>query len=196
MRFPSFLVVGKTVSSMSQNSQNLVWIDLEMTGLDPFKDRIIEIATVVTDKDLHVLAEGPVLAIRQPETVLTAMDDWNSKHHSESGLMARVRESSVSEAEAEAATMDFLALWVPKGASPMCGNSVCQDRRFMAAGMPLLESYFHYRNLDVSTLKELAARWAPAVQAGFKKCNKHLALDDIHESIAELRYYRETILSI
>jgi oligoribonuclease len=181
---------------MSQNSQNLIWIDLEMTGLDPFNDRIIEIATVVTDKDLNVLAEGPVLAVRQSETVLTAMDEWNRKHHAESGLMARVRESSVSEAEAEAATLDFLALWVPKGASPMCGNSVCQDRRFMASGMPILENYFHYRNLDVSTLKELAARWAPAIQSAFKKSNKHLALDDIHESIAELRYYRETMLSI
>ena len=181
---------------MSQNSQNLIWVDLEMTGLNPFEDRIIEIATVVTDKDLNVLAEGPVLAVRQSETVLTAMDEWNRKHHAESGLMARVRESSVSEAEAEAATLDFLALWVPKGASPMCGNSVCQDRRFMASGMPILENYFHYRNLDVSTLKELAARWAPAIQSAFKKSNKHLALDDIHESIAELRYYRETILSI
>lgn len=167
-----------------------------MTGLDPFNDRIIEIATVVTDKDLNVLAEGPVLAVRQSETVLSAMDEWNRKHHAESGLMARVRESSVSEAEAEAATLDFLALWVPKGASPMCGNSVCQDRRFMASGMPILENYFHYRNLDVSTLKELAARWAPAIQSAFKKSNKHLALDDIHESIAELRYYRETMLSI
>ena len=167
-----------------------------MTGLDPFKDRIIEIATVVTDKDLNVLAEGPVLAVRQSETVLTAMDEWNRKHHAESGLMARVRESSVSEAEAEAATLEFLALWVPKGASPMCGNSVCQDRRFLASGMPILENYFHYRNLDVSTLKELAARWAPAIQSAFKKSNKHLALDDIHESIGELRYYRETILSI
>ena len=167
-----------------------------MTGLDSFKDRIIEIATVVTDKDLNVLAEGPVLAVRQSETVLSAMDEWNRKHHADSGLMARVRESSVSEAEAEAATLDFLALWVPKGASPMCGNSVCQDRRFMASGMPILENYFHYRNLDVSTLKELAARWAPAIQSGFKKSNKHLALEDIHESIAELRYYRETILSI
>ena len=167
-----------------------------MTGLDPFKHRIIEIATVVTDKDLSVLAEGPVLAVRQSETVLSAMDEWNCKHHVESGLMARVRESSVSEAEAEAATLDFLALWVPKGASPMCGNSVCQDRRFLASGMPILENYFHYRNLDVSTLKELAARWAPAIQSAFKKSNKHLALDDIHESIAELRYYRETMLSI
>lgn len=196
VRIPLFLVLSKAVSSMSQNSQNLIWVDLEMTGLNPFEDRIIEIATVVTDKDLNVLAEGPVLAVRQSETVLSAMDEWNRKHHAESGLMARVRESSVSEAEAEAATLDFLALWVPKGASPMCGNSVCQDRRFMASGMPILENYFHYRNLDVSTLKELAARWAPAIQSGFKKSNKHLALDDIHESIAELRYYRETILSI
>ena len=196
VRIPLFLMLSKAGSSMSQNSQNLIWVDLEMTGLNPFEDRIIEIATVVTDKDLNVLAEGPVLAVRQSETVLTAMDEWNRKHHAESGLMARVRESSVSEAEAEAATLDFLALWVPKGASPMCGNSVCQDRRFMASGMPILENYFHYRNLDVSTLKELAARWAPAIQSGFKKSNKHLALDDIHESIAELRYYRETILSI
>ena len=196
VRIPLFLGLSKAVSSMSQNSQNLIWVDLEMTGLNPCEDRIIEIATVVTDKDLNVLAEGPVLAVRQSDTVLVAMDDWNRKHHSESGLMARVRESSVSEAEAEAATLDFLALWVPKGASPMCGNSVCQDRRFLASGMPILENYFHYRNLDVSTLKELAARWAPAIQSGFKKSNKHLALDDIHESIAELRYYRETILSI
>jgi oligoribonuclease len=178
---------------MALDAQHLVWIDLEMTGLDPLKDRIIEIATVVTDKHLNVLAEGPVLAIRQHESVLADMDDWNRQHHSESGLIARVRESSMSEAEAEATTLDFLALWVPKGASPMCGNSVCQDRRFMAAGMPRLESFFHYRNLDVSTVKELAARWAPAVQEGFKKSNKHLALEDIHESIAELRYYRETI---
>jgi len=181
---------------MSQNSQNLVWIDLEMTGLDPFRDKIIEIATVVTDKDLNVLAEGPVLAVSQTEVTLMAMDEWNQKHHSESGLITRVRESSLTEADAERLTMDFLSSWVPPGVSPMCGNSICQDRRFMAAGMPKLEQFFHYRNLDVSTLKELVARWAPKLADGFKKVSKHQALDDIHESIDELKYYRETALKI
>lgn len=181
---------------MSNKSQNLAWIDLEMTGLDPARDRIIEIATVVTDKDLTVLAEGPSLAVWQSEDALAGMDDWNRKHHGESGLISRVRESSMSEADAERLTLEFLRRWVDAGSSPMCGNSVCQDRRFMAAGMPALEAYFHYRNLDVSTLKELAARWAPKLQEGFKKTNRHRALDDIHESIAELRYYREHILKI
>jgi oligoribonuclease len=181
---------------MAQESQNLIWIDLEMTGLDPQNDSIIEIATVVTDKDLHVLAEGPVLAIHQSETVLARMDDWNRKHHGESGLVDRVRESRLDEAEAERITVEFLQAFVPAGASPMCGNSICQDRRFLARGMPRLEAYFHYRNLDVSTLKELAGRWAPQVKEGFKKKNSHRALDDILESIAELRYYRQHMLKI
>jgi oligoribonuclease len=181
---------------MAQDSQNLIWIDLEMTGLDPQNDSIIEIATVVTDKDLHVLAEGPVLAIHQSEAVLERMDDWNRKHHGESGLIARVRESCMNEAEAERMTVEFLQPFVPAGASPMCGNSICQDRRFLARSMPRLEAFFHYRNLDVSTLKELAGRWAPAVKDGFKKKNSHRALDDILESIAELRYYRQHILRI
>lgn len=181
---------------MAQDSQNLIWIDLEMTGLDPQNDGIIEIATVVTDKDLHVLAEGPVLAVSQSETVLARMDDWNRKHHGESGLIARVRENGVSEAEAERVTVEFLDAWVPAGSSPMCGNSICQDRRFLARSMPRLEAFFHYRNLDVSTLKELAARWAPAVKDGFRKKNSHRALDDILESVAELRYYRQHMLKI
>lgn len=181
---------------MAQDSQNLIWIDLEMTGLDPLNDCIIEIATVVTDKDLRILAEGPVLAIHRDEAVLARMDDWNRKHHGESGLTARVRESTLSEADAERITLEFLRAWVPAGASPMCGNSICQDRRFLARGMPALEAFFHYRNLDVSTLKELAARWAPAVKDGFKKKNSHRALDDILESIAELRYYRQHLLKV
>lgn len=167
-----------------------------MTGLDPARDSIIEVATVITDKDLQVLAEGPVLAIAQNEAALAAMDEWNQKHHGTSGLITRVRESSVSPAEAERLTLDFLRDWVPAGVSPMCGNSVCQDRRFLAVGMPALEAYFHYRNLDVSTLKELAARWAPAIKDGFQKANPHQALADIHESIGELRYYRRHILKI
>jgi oligoribonuclease len=181
---------------MAQNSQNLIWIDLEMTGLDPLNDSIIEIATVVTDKDLHVLAEGPVLAVFQTEAVLGRMDDWNQKHHGESGLIERVRASRVDEGEAERITLEFLEAWVPAGASPMCGNSICQDRRFLARGMPRLEAFFHYRNLDVSTLKELAGRWAPAVKDGFRKKNSHRALDDILESIAELRYYRQHLLKV
>lgn len=181
---------------MSQNPQNLVWIDLEMTGLDPSKDKIIEIATVVTDKDLNVLAEGPVLAVFQAESTLMAMDEWNQKHHGQSGLITRVRESSLREVDAEQLTLDFLTQWVPAGASPMCGNSICQDRRFIASGMPRLEAFFHYRNLDVSTLKELVARWAPQLAEGVKKVSKHQALVDIHESIGELKYYRATVLNI
>ncbi len=176
---------------MAQDPQNLIWIDLEMTGLDPQSDCIIEIATVVTDKNLNVLAEGPVLAIHQPEEALARMDDWNQKQHGGSGLIQRVRDSAVDEAEAERLTLAFLAAWVPSRSSPMCGNSICQDRRFLSRSMPKLEAFFHYRNLDVSTLKELAARWAPGLKDGFKKKNSHLALDDILESIAELRYYRE-----
>ena len=176
---------------MAQDPQNLIWIDLEMTGLDPRNDAIIEIATVITDKNLHVLAEGPVLAVFQPEAALARMDDWNQRQHGGSGLIQRVRESTMDEALAERQTLQFLEAWVPSRTSPMCGNSICQDRRFLARCMPKLEAFFHYRNLDVSTVKELAARWAPGLKDGFKKNNSHLALDDILESIAELRFYRE-----
>lgn len=181
---------------MSQDKNNLIWIDLEMTGLDTFNDVIIEIATVVTDKDLNKLAEGPVIAIHQPDSVLNAMDEWNTSHHGSSGLIKRVQESTFTAEEAEVATIKFLEKFVPKGASPMCGNSICQDRRFMAREMPVLEDFFHYRNLDVSTLKELASRWKPEVLEGFTKKGVHLAMDDILESIEELQYYRKAILSI
>jgi oligoribonuclease len=176
---------------MALDPQNLIWIDLEMTGLDPQQDVIIEIATVVTDKNLKRLAEGPVLAIHQSEGALVAMDAWNQKQHGSSGLIQRVRESSLTEAEAERQTLAFLSAWTPPKSSPMCGNSICQDRRFLYRCMPKLEAFFHYRNLDVSTLKELATRWAPAIKEGFQKKNSHLALDDILESIAELQYYRD-----
>ncbi|HHW1951098.1 TPA: oligoribonuclease [Pseudomonas aeruginosa] len=179
-----------------QNPQNLIWIDLEMTGLDPDRDVIIEMATIVTDSDLNTLAEGPVIAIHQPEEILAGMDEWNTRQHSQSGLTQRVRESTVSMAEAEAQTLAFLEQWVPKRSSPICGNSICQDRRFLYRHMPRLEGYFHYRNLDVSTLKELAARWAPQVRESFKKGNTHLALDDIRESIAELRHYRDHFIKL
>lgn len=178
-----------------QNPQNLIWIDLEMTGLDP-TDVIIEMATIVTDSDLNTLAEGPVIAIHQPEEILAGMDEWNTRQHGQSGLTQRVRESTVSMAEAEAQTLAFLEQWVPKRSSPICGNSICQDRRFLYRHMPRLEGYFHYRNLDVSTLKELAARWAPQVRESFKKGNTHLALDDIRESIAELRHYRDHFIKL
>lgn len=181
---------------MPQDPQNLVWIDLEMTGLDPLNDQIIEIATIVTDKELNVLAEGPVIAVHQPEAVLAAMDDWNKSHHGASGLLARVQASMFDLAQAEAQTLAFLQGWVPARSSPMCGNSICQDRRFLARLMPTLEAYFHYRNLDVSTLKELARRWAPEVVAGLNKKGVHLALDDIRESIAELRHYRKALLKV
>jgi len=181
---------------MKQNKNNLIWIDLEMTGLDTFKDVIIEIATVVTDKDLTILAQGPVIAIHQPDSVLDAMDEWNQTHHGNSGLIKRVKQSQYSMAQAEAETIAFLEQYVPKGASPICGNSICQDRRFLAREMPELEAFFHYRNLDVSTLKELAARWKPEILEGFSKKEAHLALDDILESIDELKYYRKTILTI
>jgi oligoribonuclease len=179
---------------MTVSEQNLIWIDLEMTGLDPGNDRIIEIATVVTDAQLNEVAEGPVLAIHQPDAVLDAMDDWNTQQHGGSGLTERVRKSQVDAATAERATLEFLSAWVPPGKSPMCGNSICQDRRFLFRLMPELERFFHYRNLDVSTLKELARRWSPAVYEGFKKDSSHLALDDIRDSIAELRHYRDTFL--
>ncbi|WP_367027470.1 oligoribonuclease [Methylococcus sp. ANG] len=181
---------------MAQDAQNLIWIDLEMTGLDTQNDAIIEIATIITDSQLNVLAEGPVLAIHQPESVLDRMDDWNRKQHGESGLIERVRRSTVDEAEAERLTLGFVGEWVPPNESPICGNSICQDRRFLARCMPRLEAYFHYRNLDVSTLKILAERWAPALKEGLQKQSTHLALDDIRESIAELRYYRDTVLKI
>jgi oligoribonuclease len=181
---------------MAQDAQNLIWIDLEMTGLDPQNDAIIEIATIITDSQLNVLAEGPVLAIHQPESVLDRMDDWNRKQHGESGLIERVRRSTVDEAEAERLTLGFVGEWVPPKESPICGNSICQDRRFLARCMPRLEAYFHYRNLDVSTLKILAERWAPALKEGLQKESAHRALDDIRESIAELRYYRDTMLKV
>jgi oligoribonuclease len=177
------------------SSENLVWIDLEMTGLLPDSDSIIEIATVVTDKELVVIADGPVFAVHQSDEVLARMDDWNQKQHGSSGLAARVRASTTSEAEAEARTLEFLAPWVKAGASPMCGNSICQDRRFLARYMPKLERFFHYRNLDVSTLKELARRWAPGVTESFVKQGTHLAHADIHESIRELRHYRARLFA-
>jgi oligoribonuclease len=174
---------------MSQDPLNLIWIDLEMTGLDTNKDYIIEIATIVTDSALNILAEGPAIAIHQDDAVLNAMDDWNRNQHGKSGLLARVRASRYTEAQAQRLTLEFLANHVPVGASPMCGNSICQDRRFLARCMPELERYFHYRNLDVSTVKELARRWFPAVHNGFTKESNHLALEDIRDSINELRYY-------
>lgn len=177
-----------------RDSLRLIWIDLEMTGLKTDTDHIIEIATVVTDRDLNTLAEGPVLAIHQSDAVLDAMDDWNRRQHGSSGLAARVRASTITAAQAERATVDFLARWIEPGLSPMCGNSICQDRRFLAREMPELERYFHYRNLDVSTLKELARRWAPVAFTGFQKSSTHLALDDIRDSIRELAHYRTTFL--
>ncbi|UCE89723.1 MAG: oligoribonuclease, partial [Pseudomonadota bacterium] len=175
---------------------NLIWIDLEMTGLDTTRDHIIEIATVVTDSVLNVVEEGPVIAIHQPGEVLAAMDAWNTRQHGSSGLTQRVRESTATAADAEQATLAFLGQHVPAKASPMCGNSICQDRRFLARLMPTLEDYFHYRNLDVSTLKELARRWAPEVFKGLTKKSSHLALDDIRDSIDELRLYRERLLNL
>jgi len=173
---------------------NLVWIDLEMTGLDPLRDHIIEIATIVTDSHLNLIAEGPVIAVHQSDAVLDKMDEWNRTTHGASGLVERVRKSRVDAAYAEARTIEFLALHALRGASPMCGNSICQDRRFLAREMPLLERFFHYRNLDVSTLKELARRWAPAVLAGVQKASTHSALDDVRESIEELRHYRRVFV--
>jgi oligoribonuclease len=181
---------------MAYSSDNLIWIDLEMTGLDPEKERIIEIATIVTDPQLNILAEGPVFAIHQSDELLNAMDGWNTKQHNSSGLVTRVKASTVTEADAEAKTLEFLKQYVPAGKSPMCGNSVHQDRRFLLRYMPKLESFFHYRLVDVSTLKELAIRWAPQVSSGLAKESKHLALDDIRESIEELKYYRENLFKV
>ncbi len=179
-----------------RNEMNLIWVDLEMTGLDPETDRIIEVAVVVTDANLNVLAEGPVYAIHQSDTVLNGMDAWNKGTHGKSGLIERVKASNITEAMAEDALIDFLIDYVPKGKSPMCGNTICQDRRFMAKTMPKLEAFFHYRNLDVSTLKELARRWKPELIDGFKKLQKHTALADIMESIDELKYYREHFIKL
>ncbi|MBS0462158.1 MAG: oligoribonuclease [Proteobacteria bacterium] len=173
------------------SKDHLIWIDLEMTGLDPDTDTIIEIATLVTDKDLNLLAEGPELAVHVPLERLQAMDDWNRNQHGKSGLWQRVLDSSTSLAQAEGATLEFLAQWVPADTSPICGNSICQDRRFLYRYMPRLERYFHYRNLDVSVLKELARRWAPDVSMGFEKDSAHTALSDIRDSVSELRYYRQ-----
>ncbi len=175
---------------MAANANNLIWIDLEMTGLDPEKERIIEIATIVTDSDLRIIAEGPVFAIHQSSELLNNMDSWNTRQHNGSGLVSRVKESVVTEKEAEAETLKFLRQYVPEGKSPMCGNSIHQDRRFLRRYMPQLEKFFHYRLLDVSTIKELALRWSPRVYSGLQKESKHLALDDIRESIEELKYYR------
>ncbi len=176
------------------DENNLIWIDLEMTGLDTQNDQIIEIATVVTESNLAILAQGPVIAIHQPDEIMAAMDAWNTGHHGESGLTSRVKQSTSSTQDAEQETLAFLRQYVVPGKSPMCGNSICQDRRFMARLMPELEAYFHYRNLDVSTLKELARLWRPDLVSGFVKRGAHLALDDILESIDELKYYRECLI--
>jgi oligoribonuclease len=181
---------------MPQDQNNLVWLDMEMTGLDPDRDRIIELAMVITDSQLNTVAEAPVLVVHQPDNALDAMDDWNKSTHARSGLIAKVKASTLAEADAEQRCLDFLAEHVPSRTSPMCGNSICQDRRFMARHMPRLEAYFHYRNLDVSTLKELAKRWKPELAKGMTKHGKHEALADIHESIEELKYYREHFLKV
>lgn len=181
---------------MTKNDDNLIWVDLEMTGLDPETDVVIEIATIVTDKDLNILAEGPVIAIHQPDEVLDNMNEWCVVQHGKSGLTERVRQSNINEDEASELTLSFLKKWVDEGKSPMCGNSICQDRRFMVKHMPKLETYFHYRHIDVSTLKELARRWKPSILNGLTKAATHLALDDIRESIEECRYYREHFIDL
>jgi Oligoribonuclease (3''->5'' exoribonuclease) len=190
--------IGKqfTGNIMAQDKNHLVWVDMEMTGLDPERDHIIEVALVVTDSALEVLAEGPVLAIHQPDLILDGMDEWNRNTHGRSGLIERIRATTLTETGAEDQLLAFMEAWVPAGESPMCGNSICQDRRFMARHMPRLERYFHYRNLDVSTLKELCKRWKPAVHSAFKKSGKHQALADIMESIDELRHYRDQFLRL
>ena len=181
---------------MPQDQNNLAWLDMEMTGLDPDRDRIIELAIVVTDAQLNTVAESPVLVVHQPDSVLEAMDDWNRSTHARSGLIAKVKASTLAEVDAEQQYLDFLALHLPSKTSPMCGNSICQDRRFLARHMPRLESYFHYRNLDVSTLKELVKRWKQELAKGLTKHGKHEALADIYESIEELKYYREHFLKL
>ena len=181
---------------MAQDQNNLVWLDMEMTGLDPDSDRIIELAMVITDARLETVAESPVLVLHQPATVLDAMDEWNRTTHGRSGLIDKVKASLLGEADAEAQMLEFLRQYVPAHTSPMCGNSICQDRRFLARYMPTLEAYFHYRNLDVSTLKELARRWKPDLAKGVVKNGKHQALADIYESIAELKYYRDNFLRL
>jgi oligoribonuclease len=185
-----------TDTVLAPSEHNLIWIDLEMTGLLPDSDRIIEIAVVVTDPHITVRVEGPVLAVHQSDAVLDGMDNWNKGTHGKSGLTERVRASTINEAAAQAQVIEFLKQYVPKGKSPMCGNSICQDRRFLAKTMPTLEDFFHYRNLDVSTLKELARRWKPTVMASFKKAQAHNALADIHESIDELLHYRQHFLAL
>lgn len=181
---------------MTISENNLIWIDLEMTGLIPDRDTIIEIATVVTDAELNILAKGPIMAIHHSDAVLNGMDEWNTNQHGNSGLVERIKQSTITMAVAEQATIDFLAQWVPAGKSPICGNSIGQDRRFLARYMPALEAYFHYRNLDVSTLKILANLWKPELTKGFSKEGSHLAMDDILDSIAELSYYREHLIAV
>jgi oligoribonuclease len=191
MSQPSILPASPPAKPAKPNEFNLIWLDMEMTGLDPDNDKIIEVAVLVTDMELNILAEGPVFAIHQSDEVLDKMDNWNKGTHGKSGLIDRVKASTFSESDAEIALIDFLKQYVPAGKSPMCGNSICQDRRFMARGMPKLEAFFHYRNLDVSTLKELCRRWKPDLIKGFKKHQMHTAMADIIESVEELRYYRE-----
>ena len=181
---------------MPQVETHLVWLDMEMTGLDPDNDKVLEIALIVTDKDLNLVEEGPVLVVHQPDAVLDGMDSWNKGTHGKSGLIDKVKASTLSEADVEQQVLAFMEKHVPKRTSPMCGNSICQDRRFLARHMPQLEAYFHYRNLDVSTLKELAGRWRPELKDGFKKANSHTALADIMESIEELKYYREHFIRL
>lgn len=182
--------------SPAADSQALIWIDLEMTGLNPETDRIIEMACVVTDSGLNIVAEGPVIVVNQPEELLDGMDEWNRRTHGGSGLTERVKDSAITEPEAERLMLEFVSRYVPQKRSPMCGNTICQDRRFLARTMPALEAWFHYRNLDVSTLKELALRWRPDLVSGFTKKSTHRALDDVRESIEELRYYRAHFLKI
>lgn len=182
-------------SPPSPDAKALIWIDLEMTGLNPETDRIIEMATIITDSELNIIAEGPVIAVHQSDAMLAGMDEWNKRTHGATGLIERVKSSKISEPEAERQTLDFISRYVPQKRSPMCGNSICQDRRFLARCMPTLEAWFHYRNLDVSTLKELVARWRPELANGFAKKASHKALDDIRESIEELKYYRERFIA-